>query len=157
MKITIRQATEEDFDVLIGLVNELADFVRGSGKVTNTAALMREESDSFSALVAETESGEIAGMAVYSFVYFTWVGKSLYLDDLYVREQYRKMKIGSRLLDSLFAVARNKNCKRVRWQVLKWNNPAIEFYRKCGAAIDEEHMNCDFGIDDIRNFHIEEP
>ena len=60
-------------------------------------------------------------MALYFFAYYTWVGKSLYLDDLYVKESFRKHKIGSGLLGKVFETARDEDCKRVRWQVLNWN------------------------------------
>jgi GNAT superfamily N-acetyltransferase len=64
-------------------------------------------------------------MALYFFAYFTWMGKSLYLDDLYVKESFRGNKIGSNLLKEIFEFAKQEKCKRVRWQVLNWNKPAI--------------------------------
>jgi GNAT superfamily N-acetyltransferase len=104
---------------------------------------MKAEQDFFKALVAETDSGEIIGFALYYFVYYTWVGKSLYLDDLYVKEAYRGHKIGSALLKQVIQFGKDNNCKRIRWQVLDWNKPAIEFYKKLGARLDDEWINCD--------------
>jgi ribosomal protein S18 acetylase RimI-like enzyme len=93
-------------------------------------------------------------MALYFFAYYTWVGKSLYLDDLYVKESYRKLKIGSALLNEVMKIAKAENCKRVRWQVLHWNQNAINLYKKVGAFIDEEWLNCDFDAEGIRNFKV---
>ena len=104
---------------------------------------MNEEKDFFQCFVAETEQKEIVGMALYFFAYYTWVGKSIYLDDLYVKESYRGHKIGSKLLQKIFDVARNENCKRVRWLVSEWNHDAIEFYKAIGAEIHTEEWVCD--------------
>ncbi len=93
-------------------------------------------------------------MALYFIAYYTWVGKSLYLDDLYVKEAYRQHKIGSALLSRVFEAALAENCKRVRWQVLRWNEPAIRFYEKSGALIDGEWLNCDYDSEGIRNFKL---
>lgn len=144
MKTIIRTATEADFTSILALVKELASFEKAPDSVTNTVEQMQAEKDHFHALVAETDSGEIVGMAVYFFAYFTWVGKSLYLDDLYVKADCRGEKIGTRLLAELFAVAKRENCHRVRWQVLDWNTLAIELYEKMGASIESEWNNCDF-------------
>lgn len=152
MKYTIRKATEKDFEAILGLIKELAAFEHASEQVTNTVEQMKAEQDLFSCFVVEQADGTIIGMALYYFVYYTWVGKSLYLDDLYVQQAYRGQGIGSALLDELFKVAKMQNCKRVRWQVLDWNEPAIQFYKKVGATIDGEWCNCDFDTDGIVNF-----
>lgn len=155
MKTTIRKATETDFSSILALVKELAEFEKADNSVTNTLAQMRAEKDHFHALVAENSSGEIVGIAVYFFSYFTWVGKSLYLDDLYVKADYRGEKIGTRLLAELFAVAKKEKCHRLRWQVLNWNTPAIELYEKMGASIESNWNNCDFDEHQIQTmkFH----
>lgn len=150
----LREATENDFPGILALVKELAEFEKAPEKVTNTVEQMRNEKDLFHCIVAETPSGEIAGMALYFFAYYTWVGKSLYLDDIYVKKNYRRMHIGSSLLNRIFEVARQEDCKRVRWQVLNWNSNAIELYRKCGATIDDEWLNCDFDFEGIKNFSV---
>jgi GNAT superfamily N-acetyltransferase len=154
MNINIRKASDGDFPSILLLIKELAAFEKASEKVTNTVDLMREEKDLFHCFVAETETNEIVGMALYFFAYYTWVGKSLYLDDIYVKEIFRKHKIGTALLRKVFEVARSENCKRVRWQVLNWNQPAIQMYRKSGAEIDDEWLNCSFDQDGIKNFNI---
>ncbi len=139
----IRPATEQDFEAILGLIKELALFEKAPEKVTNTVEQMKAEQDYFQALVAEKPDGEIIGFALFYFVYYTWVGKSLYLDDLYVKEAYRGQKIGSKLLDKVIETGRENNCKRIRWQVLNWNKPAIDFYKKLGADLDDEWLNCD--------------
>ncbi len=143
MNITIRKTETKDYPAVLELIKELALFERAPEKVTNTVELMQEENHYFQSLVAEKEDGEIVGMAIYFFAYYTWVGKSLYLDDIVVKEQYRGNKIGTKLLDKVIEFGNENNCKRIRWQVLDWNTNAIEFYRKYGAKLDGEWINCD--------------
>lgn len=143
MNITIRKTEPKDYPAVLELIKELALFERAPEKVTNTVELMQEENHYFQSLVAEKEDGEIVGMAIYFFAYYTWVGKSLYLDDIVVKEQYRGNKIGTKLLDKVIEFGNENNCKRIRWQVLDWNTNAIEFYRKYGAKLDGEWINCD--------------
>ena len=154
MLINIRKATEADFPAILGLIKELALFEKAPEKVTNSLEQMKEEQHLFQCVVAETKQGEIVGMALWFYAYYTWVGKSLYLDDLYVKETYRKMKIGTALLNYVMDVARTEKCKRVRWQVLNWNENAINMYRKSGAVIDGEWLNCDFDAEGILNFNV---
>ena len=138
MKFNIRQATEDDFPAILELIKELARFERAPDKVTNNLDQMKSEKDLFRCFVAETQEKEIVGMALYFYAYYTWVGKSLYLEDLIVNEAYRKHKIGTELLRKVMETAKDENCKRVRWQVLDWNEPAIGFYRSVGARpLDE--------------------
>ena len=154
MNFSIRKATEEDFPSVLSLIKELAAFEKSPEKVTNTVDQMRQEKDLFKCFVAEQETGEIIGMALYFFAYFTWVGKSLYLEDIYIKEPFRKHKIGTALLRKVFEVAREEECKRVRWQVLNWNLSAIQMYKKTGAEIDDEWFNCNFDVDAIKNFGL---
>lgn len=154
MDITVRPATEDDFPAVLSLIKELAEFERAPEKVTNSVEQMKQEKNLFRCLVAETESGEIVGMALFFMAYYTWVGKSIYLDDIYVQRSLRQQKIGTALLNKVFEVAREEKCKRVRWQVLDWNEPAIAFYRKCGAEISGEWLNCTFDEEGIENFKI---
>ena len=150
----IRPATKRDFPAILELVRGLAVFQNAPEKVLNTVEQMEAEQVYFECFVAENEEKETVGIAVYSFVYSTWVGKSLYLDDLYVLEAYRGHKIGSQLLQALFEVARKENCKRVRWLVSHWNTPAVEFYQKIGAKIYKEEWICDFDGEAILGFGL---
>jgi ribosomal protein S18 acetylase RimI-like enzyme len=154
MEITIRKANESDFEAILSLIKELATFEKAPEKVTNSVQQMQLEKDYFHCYVAENETKEIVGMALYFFAYYTWVGKSLYLDDLYVKESCRGQKIGSKLLVKIFEIAKEENCKRMRWQVLNWNTPAIEMYKKFGAEIQEEWHNCDFNEKEIMEFQV---
>lgn len=154
MNFNIRKALEADFPEIISLIKELAAFEKAPEKVTNTVEQMKREKEYFHCFVAETKTGEIIGIALYFFAYYTWVGKSLYLDDIYVKESFRKKKIGSALLRKIFEIAYAENCKRVRWQVLNWNEAAIQMYKKSGAEIDDEWLNCSFDSDGIKNFRI---
>jgi len=154
MNINIRRAREEDFHEVLLLIKELAAFEKASEKVTNSIELMKKEKDMFHCFVAETETKEIVGMALYFFAYYTWVGKSLYLEDIYVKESFRKYKIGTALLRRIFEVANEEDCKRVRWQVLNWNQSAIQMYKKSGAEIDDEWLNCNFDAEGIKNFKM---
>lgn len=154
MDINIRKANEEDFPAILSLIKELAAFEKSPEKVTNTVEQMKHEKGLFGCYVAETSNKEIVGIALWFFAYYTWVGKSLYLEDIYVKESFRRHKIGSALLRKIFEVARDEDCKRVRWQVLNWNQSAIEMYNKSGAAIDNEWLNCTFDHDGIKNFRI---
>jgi GNAT superfamily N-acetyltransferase len=153
MQINIRTSTEQDFPAILSLIKELAAFEKAPEKVTNSVELMKKEQDYFRCFVAETESGEIVGIALYFFAYYTWVGKSLYLDDIYVKQSFRKHKIGTALLGKIFETAMAEDCKRVRWQVLNWNKAAIQMYTKCGAEIDDEWLNCSFDSEGIKNYN----
>ena len=110
--------------------------------------------DYFKCLVAENDENEIIGFALYFYAYFTWIGKSLYLDDLFVKKEYRNQGVAKKFLNEIFEDARRENCKRVRWQVLDWNTDAIEFYKKIGAKLDNEWINCDYNKDEIEKFKV---
>ncbi len=151
MSVTIREGREPDFPAIMGLIKELAEFEKAPHSVKNSVEQMKKEKDSFGFFVAQ-ENGKIIGTAIYFFAYYTWVGKSLYLDDLYVKPQFRGKKVGSMLLKKVFELAHKEGCKRLRWQVLDWNSNAIAFYKKRGASITNEWMNCDFDEQGIRQF-----
>ena len=154
MEITIRKATEKDFFAILSLIKELAVFEKAQEKVTNSVEQMREEKDFFQCYVAENDNKEIVGMAVFFFAYYTWVGKSLYLDDLYVKESYRGKKVSMKLLKKIFEIAKKENCKRIEFQVSSWNSSAIEIYKKYGADIDTESYLCKFDETKIREFEL---
>ncbi|PSL44180.1 diamine N-acetyltransferase [Chitinophaga niastensis] len=142
MKIDIRKATESDFAQIYKLIKEFAIFIKTPEKVTITLPQMIQDKDYFQCLVA-VDNGIIIGFATYFMSYYSWTGKSLYLDDLYVIEEYRGQQTGTKLMDAVFEIAKKENCKKVRWQVSNWNKKAIEFYKKRGANIDEVEINCD--------------
>ena len=129
--------------MLLGLIKDLATFEGAPEQVKNSVGQMKRERDSFGFFLAE-EDGNVLGAAVYFFAYYTWVGKSLYLDDLYVRPEHRRKKVGSMLLERVFKLAKQQDRKRLRLEVLDWNKIAISFYQKHGGTISREWLNCDF-------------
>jgi len=144
MNIKLRPATEADFTEILGMIKELALFEKAPEKVTNSVEQMQREKDFFRCIMAENEDGIIVGMALYFFAYYTWVGKSLYLDDLYIKPDYRGNGIGTMLLKEIMKISKEEKCTRIRWQVLDWNTPAIDLYKKMGMTLDEEWINCDW-------------
>lgn len=152
MKVIIREANRSDFPAILEMIRELALYERAPEKVTNTVQQMEKEESLFRSFVALDDHGEIIGMAVCFFAYYTWVGKSLYLDDIYVKEAYRGQKVGGALLRRVFELAQEEGCKRLRWQVLNWNEPAIAVYKCYGSEIDDEWLNCSFDEQGIAGF-----
>ena len=151
MNIAIRKGIESDFPALFALIQELADFEKSRDALKNSIEQMREEKDLINFFVAE-DAGQVVGIIVYFFAYYTWAGKSLYVDDLYVKPEYRGKKVGTQLLKKVFEIAKQEKCKRVRWQVMDWNERAIEFYKKCGARMGDKWFNCDFDENAIDYF-----
>jgi GNAT superfamily N-acetyltransferase len=146
IQMTIRPSTPQDLPAIHGLILELAAFENGLDRVHNTLAQMEAEQDCFQCLVAEDKSGTVVGMALFYPVYYTWIGKTMYLDDLYVQSAYRGQGLGMQLLEGVFAAARAAGCKHVRWQVLDWNTPAIALYERIGARLDGEWINCMYSL-----------
>lgn len=143
LKFLIRSAGEEDFPALIKLFQEFAHFEKTPEKMVNSVEKMMKEKKYFNGFVAENAADEIIGYTTYFFSYHTWIGKSLYMDDLYVKPSYRRKGIGKKLLDAVIAVAKKENCSKVRWQVSSWNKHAQAFYRSMGAEISDVEFNCD--------------
>ncbi len=141
MAISIRKGTENDFDALMGLIKDLAVFEKSPDAVRNSPELMKLDKDLFGFFVAE-DGGRIVGYALYFFAYFSWVGKSLYLEDIYVAPEHRGRKVGYLLMKRVVELAKSEGCRRMRWQVLSWNEKAIRFYKRCGAEVDDEWLNC---------------
>ena len=129
MDITIREVKEEDFEQIIELFKDFAAFEKLPDKMINTVERMTAEKEYFHCFVAEAPNKEIVGYATYFFSYYTWIGKCLYMDDLYVKPGYRGDGLGTLLIRKVIDFARQSNCHKMRWQVSKWNAPAIEFYR----------------------------
>lgn len=144
--VTIRNAHEADFPGIFLLIKEFSLFQKTPGKVSITLEQMIKEKKYFQCLIAEASDGEMVGFASFFWAYYSWSGKALYLDDLYVREAFRKQGIGKKLLYSVIDQAAGEQCKKIRWQVSKWNSNAIEFYKKIGANIDDSEINCDLWI-----------
>ena len=147
MNITIRSAVENDFPQIVDLFMEFATFEKMPEKMTNTVEKMIQEKDFFHCFVAETSDKQIVGYATYFFGYYTWIGKSVYMDDLYVKPEYRASGTGSLLIGRVIELAKSSQCHKLRWQVSNWNKPAIGFYKSIGATIDSMEQNCDLIFD----------
>lgn len=143
-KIIIREGAPEDVGVLLELIKELALYEKAPDEVENTEERLLVDGFGdrplYGFYLAEME-GKVVGMALYYYRYSTWKGKSFYLEDLYVKEKYRKHKIGWHLFKAIAQKAHDENCHRISWQVLDWNEPAINFYKKLGALLDPEWIN----------------
>jgi GNAT superfamily N-acetyltransferase len=136
--VSIRAATVNDASLLKALICELAEYEQEQDQVVITEAdLVRDgfkPQPKFRALIAEW-GGQPAGYALFFGVYSTWEGRpGLFLEDLFVREQFRGKGIGRALLACVAGIARRENCYGVRWEVLDWNQPAIDFYKRLGAT-----------------------
>lgn len=153
-EITIRTGTKQDLPQVLELIKELALYERAPHEVTNTVERM--EKDGFGAnpiyglFVAENARG-IVGISVYYWRYSTWKGKRLYLEDIIVTEKERGSGIGKLLFDRTMQHALDENCTGMLWQVLEWNEPAINFYKKYyHAKLDGEWINCSLEASDIK-------
>jgi len=143
MTVTIRKIEECDYLVLISLFKEFALFEKLPEKMTNSVEQMLREKEYLTGFVAVNDADEILGYATYFFGYYTWIGKSLYMDDLYVRPNFRGAGVGTKLIKEVIAFAKAERCKKLRWQVSEWNQPAIDFYKSLGANVDAVESNCD--------------
>lgn len=145
MEVTIRKGEKSDLATIHSLICELALFEKAPEQVVTTLQTMEKdgfgEQPIFRTIVAEAD-GRIVGMALFFTKYSTWRGKGLYLDDLIVTEKYRGKGIGKKLLNAVFDEANKMGAKQIHWQVLDWNTPAIDFYKKVGARIEAEWWDC---------------
>jgi GNAT superfamily N-acetyltransferase len=136
--LTIRPATANDASLLRDLIFDLAEYEKERDKVVVTADdLLRDgfgPHPKFRALVAEWD-GQAAGYALFFGYYSTWEGRpGIFLEDLFVRDRFRGKGIGKALLARVAAIAKSENCYGMRWEVLDWNQPAIDFYKSLGVT-----------------------
>ena len=145
----IRKATKNDMPSVLELIQELATFEKEPDAVVVTVDdLIRDgfsENPLFQCFVAEVD-GEIIGMALYYYRYSTWKGKTIHLEDLIVKESKRGTGAGFALYKEIIKQGKAENVRRIEWNVLDWNTPAINFYEKSGAKV----------LDDWRVVHMDE-
>ncbi len=146
MNIVIRKAVREDCQRLLELIQELADYEKAPNEVTVTLEHFQEsgfgKAPVWWAFVAETD-GIVQGFALYYIRYSTWKGQRMYLEDILVTEKMRGKNLGKLLFDALIEEAKEKKYSGLVWQVLEWNEPAINFYKKYyNANFDKEWINC---------------
>ncbi|MCE3280947.1 MAG: family acetyltransferase [Bacteroidetes bacterium] len=155
MNIAIRKGEKKDLPQVLGLVKELAEYEKAPLEVSVTVAEMEEDGFGadpiFNFFVAEDEN-KIVGIALYYIKYSTWKGKCLFLEDIIVTEPYRKSGIGRKLFDEVVKAAKAMKSRRMEWQVLEWNEPAIKFYEKVNSNFDKEWINCKLTKEQIDKF-----
>ncbi len=141
----VRKGTIEDIPRAFELVEELALYEKAPEEVTNTIEMMKVDgfgpNPVFEFIVAEQDQ-EIIGLSIYYWRYSTWKGKRLYLEDLIVTESKRGIGAGKMLFDRTVEIAKEQGATGMMWQVLDWNEPAIAFYKKYGALLEDGWLNC---------------
>ena len=149
MVFKIRKAVSSDCGRMMELVKELAIFEKAPDQVTVTLEHFIEtgfgKNPVWYALVAfdaDDSENKIIGISLYYMRYSTWKGVRLYLEDLIVTEEFRGKGAGKKLFDATVEEARRLNVSGMMWQVLDWNQPAIDFYKKYGADVSGEWLNC---------------
>ena len=148
MNFTIRKAVEKDMPQVLDLITELAVFEKEPDAVEISVEDLKNDgfnsSPAFQCFVAEV-SGKIEGIALVYNRYSTWKGKVLHLEDLVVSQKMRGTGLGTALLDEVIKFGHQLGVKRISWEVLDWNEPAITFYEKKGADVkrdwDVVHLN----------------
>lgn len=140
----IRKAIKGDEGAICGLIQELATYERAPDEVINTPEQLSIDlfdDQVCDALVVEDSIKGVVGFALYYTSYSTWKGRCLYLEDFYVLPEFRRGGIGGRLFQEVVAIAKERGVKRMDWQVLEWNEPALSFYKKHEATLDPEWVN----------------
>ena len=141
--ILIRNAEPGDEKDILLLIQELAVYEKEPDAVENTAEEIHSHlfDDGICDAFVAVKKDEIIGFALYYTSYSTWKGKCLYLEDLYVKAKMRRSGAGKKLFDKVADVARSKKVRRMEWQVYDWNQPAINFYLKLNAKLNNEWLN----------------
>lgn len=143
-KITLRKAESFDIPLIFSLVKELALFERAPEEVIATIEDYEingfSDKPLFDAFIL-FENDQLVGFALWYFRFSTWKGKRLYLEDLFIKSEFRSKGYGKLLMEATIQEAKVTNSKGLMWQVLDWNTPAIDFYKKYGARFDSEWIN----------------
>jgi len=157
MKITIRQSQKEDMPKVLEYIQELATYEKAPDEMVNTVEDLEKngfgDNKVFDCLVAEVEN-IVVGFALYYTGYSTWKGRTLYLEDFLVSEDYRGKGIGKLLFNQVILEAKKRDVKRMDWQIIDWNEPAINFYKKYNATLDGEWINGRLFEEEIQNFSV---
>ncbi len=141
--MNIRKGRIEDMPAVLGLIKELATFEKEPQAVVVTVNELERDGFGvkplFHTFIAE-ENDEIVGMALYYYRYSTWKGKTIHLEDLIVKEEKRGVGLGFKLYSEVIAQGKYDGVRRIEWNVLDWNTPAIDFYEKSGAKIYKDWL-----------------
>lgn len=141
--INIREAKDEDLPIVYDLLQEFAEFLDESEKMTISLDDFVECKDLYKCLLAETTNDrEIIGCTLFYYIFDSWTGKMVYIDDLYVKAEFRGHAVGKLLMSALIAMAKRNKCNKIEWTVRENNNGAIEFYRDFGANVGDDRLNC---------------
>jgi len=155
MDVRIRKAKIEDMPRVLELIQELATYEKAPDEMINTVENLERDgfggTKVFDCIVAEGDD-IIVGFALFFTGYSTWKGRTLYLEDFIVSEVYRGKGYGKLLFEEVLAEAKRREVKRMDWQVLEWNEPAIQFYKKYKATLDGEWYNGRFFEEDLNHF-----
>ncbi|MEC5165801.1 GNAT superfamily N-acetyltransferase [Flavobacterium sp. PL11] len=158
--MNIRKGKPEDMKAVLELIQELAEFEKEPDAVLVTESdLIRDgfgTNPLFKVLVAEIVNGyndkDIVGIALYYYRFSTWKGKTIHLEDLVVKESMRGTGLGYALYSEIIKQGKKDGVRRVEWNVLNWNTPAIEFYKKSGARVLDDWMVVQMDAEGINNF-----
>jgi GNAT superfamily N-acetyltransferase len=155
----IRKATAADVPAVLGLVRVLADYERAPHEVTLTEAQMQADvhAGHFDAWLAWTPDRQPVGLVLCHRRYSTWKGLTAHLEDLVVLESFRGHGLGRRLLEVAVVWARSIGAHRLHWEVLDWNQPAIDFYEGIGAELNRDWIPCRLAGDALTNFELRYP
>ena len=141
--MNIRKGTIEDMSAVLELIKELATFEKEPNAVVVTVSELERdgfgENPLFYIFIAE-QNNEIVGMALYYYRYSTWKGRTIHLEDLIVKEKMRGSGLGFELYTAVIAQGKSDGVRRIEWNVLDWNTPAIEFYEKSGAKVFKDWL-----------------
>ena len=146
MDAIIRRATIDDVPLVLDLIREFAAFQGKSDQLKATLVDFEKNGKLYDCLLVETEDKAI-GYAFYIYTFHTWTGKSIYIDDLFVKEEFRRQGIGNKLVDELYKIALKNDCNDIRWQVSNQNEEAMAFYESIGAVVGDDNLNCKLNID----------
>jgi GNAT superfamily N-acetyltransferase len=151
--LTIRSGRKQDLPRVLELIKELAEFEKAPHEVINTVEML--EKDGFGpnpiyGFFVAVDDQQIVGLSLYYWRYSTWKGKRLWLEDIIVTQSERGRGVGKMLFDRTMQHTLDEKCSGMMWQVLDWNEPAINFYKKYGAKISGEWHNCVLEADQIK-------
>lgn len=150
----IRKSTKADIPAILKLIKELAAYEKAPNEVEVTEAEMENwgysDNPLFHCYVLEIENN-IIGIALYYFKYSTWKGKCLFLEDIIVTESERGKGYGHLLFKTIARIAKHEKVRRMEWQVLDWNEPAIKFYKTYNSNFDGEWLNCKLTFEQLQS------
>ena len=152
MEILIRTGQESDLESVLALIKELAAYEKAPDAVDLTVEQLRKDgfgdNPSYNLEVAEKD-GRVIGIALYYTRYSTWKGRKLYLEDLIVTNEYRGTGIGKALFERCLEITRQGGYYSMVWQVLDWNEPAINFYKKYKTFFSKEWVDCELTLSSL--------